>query len=67
MGAAPQDIDYINAHGTSTPHNVAMNGHAPSRRSRSSAYRLAVSSTKSMTETITQRRRGRQAIATIRP
>ena len=27
-GAEPEDVDYVNAHGTSTPHNDAMETNA---------------------------------------
>ena len=47
-GIAPTDIDYINAHGTSTPYNDPAETKAIKAVFEDHAYRLAVSSNKSM-------------------
>ncbi len=48
-GLAPQDVDYVNAHGTSTPLNDPMETKAVKAVFGEHAYKLKMSSTKSMT------------------
>ena len=48
-GIAPSDVDYVNAHGTSTPHNDRLETLAIKRVFGDHAAKMAVSSTKSMT------------------
>ncbi len=48
-GIAPDKVDYINAHGTSTPLNDKYETIAMKRMYGDHAYKLAISSTKSMT------------------
>lgn len=47
-GLRPEEVDYINAHGTSTPYNDANETLAIKRVFGDHAYRMAVSSIKSM-------------------
>lgn len=47
-GAEPEDVDYINAHGTATPHNDVMETTAIKSVFGDHAKELVVSSTKSM-------------------
>ena len=48
-GIAPEEVGYINAHGTSTPMNDSGETKAVKLAFGGHAYRLAISSTKSMT------------------
>jgi 3-oxoacyl-[acyl-carrier-protein] synthase II len=48
-GVQPEVVDYINAHGTSTPYNDKFETVAIKQAFGEHAYKLAVSSTKSMT------------------
>jgi len=48
-GVSPDKVNYINAHGTSTPHNDRIETTAIKRTFGEQAFKLAVSSTKSMT------------------
>ena len=48
-GIKPEEVDYINAHGTSTPYNDEFETAAIKHVFGEHAYELAVSSTKSMT------------------
>lgn len=48
-GVQPQEVGYINAHGTSTPYNDKFESLAIRKTFGEHAYQLAVSSTKSMT------------------
>jgi 3-oxoacyl-[acyl-carrier-protein] synthase II len=47
-GISPDAVDYINAHGTSTPHNDRLETLAIKRCFGDHAYRVIISSTKSM-------------------
>jgi len=65
-GLAPEDIDYINAHGTSTPANDATETKAIKQALGDWAYQVAVSSTKSMTGHLLGGSGGIEAVATVK-
>ena len=63
-GIAPADVDYINAHGTSTHFNDMCETQAIKTVFGEHAYKLAISSTKSMTGHMLGAAGGMEAIAT---
>lgn len=64
-GLQPQDIDYINAHGTSTEYNDKFETLAVKEVFGEHAYNLAMSSTKSMTGHLLGAAGGVEAIFTV--
>lgn len=64
-GLTPEDIDHINAHGTSTPYNDVNETKAIKTVFGEHAYKLVVNSTKSMTGHLLGAAGGIEAIATV--
>jgi 3-oxoacyl-[acyl-carrier-protein] synthase II len=64
-GLTPDQVNYINAHGTSTPANDSTETMAMKKSLGEHAYKVAVSSTKSMTGHLLGGSGGIEAVATV--
>jgi 3-oxoacyl-[acyl-carrier-protein] synthase II len=64
-GLQPEDVDHINSHGTSTPHNDVNETRAIKTVFNDHAYKLVINSTKSMTGHLLGAAGGIEAIATL--
>ncbi|BAU04594.1 beta-ketoacyl-ACP synthase II [Fischerella sp. NIES-3754] len=64
-GITPEMVSYINAHGTSTPANDSTETAAMKRALGDHAYKVAISSTKSMTGHLLGGSGGIEAVATV--
>ncbi len=65
-GIKPEDVDYINAHGTSTPTNDPIETKAIKTAFGDHAYKLKVSSTKSLTSHLVGAAGGLEAIISVK-
>ena len=64
-GITPEMVSYINAHGTSTPANDSTETAAMKKALGEHAYKIAISSTKSMTGHLLGGSGGIEAVATV--